>query len=61
MRYFAERSGAKYGRAKCNERTAYSVLYAPSRSDSGGESATWCDQREQVELQFLLIIIETFP
>jgi len=26
MRCFAERSGAKYGRAKCNERTAYTVL-----------------------------------
>lgn len=30
MRCFAERSGAKYGRAKCNEWTAYTVLYAPS-------------------------------
>ncbi len=26
MRCFAEWSGAKYGRAKCNERTAYTVL-----------------------------------
>jgi len=30
MRCFAERSGAKYGRAKCNERTAYTVLGEPN-------------------------------
>ena len=30
MRCFAERSGAKYGRAKCNERTAYAVLGEPN-------------------------------
>ncbi len=30
MRCFVERSGAKYGRAKCNERTTYTVLYEGS-------------------------------
>ena len=30
MRCFAERSGVKYGRAKCNERTAYTVLGEPN-------------------------------
>ena len=32
MRCFAERSGAKYGRAKCNERTAYTVLGEPNEA-----------------------------
>lgn len=36
MRCFAERSGAKYGRAKCNERTAYTVLGEPN-----GAIAEW--------------------
>jgi len=36
MRCFAEWNGAKYGRAKCNERTAYTVLGEPN-----GAIAEW--------------------
>jgi len=36
MRCFAKRSGAKYGRAKCNEWTAYTVL-----GESNGVIAEW--------------------
>jgi hypothetical protein len=36
MRCFAKRSGAKYGRAKCNERTSYTVLSDPNDTQRSG-------------------------
>ncbi len=55
MRCFAERSGAKYGRAKCNERTAYTVLCVPSRA-LRSESAAWSERSGEVIFLSLLFL-----
>jgi len=57
MRCFAERRGAKYGRAKCNEWTAYTVLCAPSGTQ-GSESATGFVAKRRSHFFILIILLQ---
>jgi len=56
MRCFAERSGAKYGSAKCNEWTAYAVLYVLSGA-LRSESATGSSDSEKFKKYFSINFI----